>query len=122
LLGLAASFTIGKQQILNAISFDADACNGCARRIELCPVRAIDLAEGKAKFMVTRCIECGEGVRVYPCGARVARADPPAKMADFQVKVAIPAPTLYAQFERLSRRLREWLLVRGAARGRGMLF
>ena len=48
--------------------------------------------------MNERCIDCGECVRICPYRATVAHTDSLDILADYQYTVALPAPTLYMQF------------------------
>jgi len=42
-----------------AAQIDQDACTGCGLCMEVCPVEAISLKDGKAKVDEDQCTECG---------------------------------------------------------------
>ena len=49
----------------------------------------------------TSCIDCGECIRVCPYKAKKAFSDKLEQIRDFKWKVALPAPSLYGQFDNL---------------------
>lgn len=49
----------------------------------------------------TRCIDCGECIRMCPHNAKKAVCDKLEDMKRFNYKIALPAPTLYGQFDNL---------------------
>ena len=48
-----------------------------------------------------RCIDCGECIRVCPYKAKKADHDPLGIMENYRYKIALPAPSLYGQFDNL---------------------
>ena len=63
-----------------------------------CPTEAIRVRNGKASIIYDRCISCGECVRLCPHHAKLPTYDPFDAIYAFKYKIAIPAPTLFAQF------------------------
>jgi len=85
-------------QPFHSVLLDADLCVGCTTCIKFCPTKAIRVKNGKAKIFEDRCIDCGECIRRCPKGAKKAVSDPLFMMDAYDIKVALPAPSLYAQF------------------------
>jgi Na+-translocating ferredoxin:NAD+ oxidoreductase RNF subunit RnfB len=85
----------------HSVTLDSDRCKGCINCIKRCPTEAIRVRNGKAYIISERCIDCGECIRVCPQHAKKAVVDPWEKMDGFKYRVAIPAPTLYGQFNNL---------------------
>lgn len=85
----------------HSVRLDADKCKGCINCIKRCPTEAIRVRNGKAQIISERCIDCGECIRVCPHHAKQPVYDALAAMDTFRYKVALPAPSLYAQFQRL---------------------
>ncbi|MDL2233635.1 4Fe-4S binding protein [Ruminococcaceae bacterium OttesenSCG-928-L11] len=88
--------------IYHSVTLDEDKCKGCTNCIKRCPTQAIRVRDGKARIISERCIDCGECIRVCPHRAKRAIYDPFSKIKDFQYTIALPAPTLYGQFNNLS--------------------
>ena len=82
----------------HSVLLDADLCVGCTTCIKFCPTKAIRVRNGKAHISEDRCIDCGECIRRCPKGAKKAVSDPLVIMDAYDIKVALPAPSLYAQF------------------------
>ena len=59
------------------------------------------MRDGKAKIIKERCIDCGECIRVCPYKAKSAVTETLDDIFQYRYKVAIPAPTLYGQFNNL---------------------
>jgi iron only hydrogenase large subunit-like protein len=83
----------------HSVTLDPAKCTGCTTCIRYCPTEAIRVRKGRASIMDDRCIDCGECIRVCPHGAKKALSDPLAALERFPIRVAIPAPTLYGQFD-----------------------
>ena len=86
------------QPNFHSIVFDADECDGCALCVGRCPTTAIEVQAGKVRIDMDSCIDCGECIRACHYGAIQAVADPLSMTRDFLLKVAVPAPALYGQF------------------------
>ena len=84
--------------IFHSVQLDTDLCVGCTTCIKFCPTKAIRVKNGKARIFEDRCIDCGECIRRCPKGAKKAVSDPVFLMDGYDLKVALPAPSLYAQF------------------------
>lgn len=85
----------------HSVLLDADKCTGCTTCIRHCPTEAIRIREGRAVINPDRCIDCGECIRHCPHGAKRAVSDLLSSMDGFKWKIALPAPTLYGQFDNL---------------------
>lgn len=85
----------------HSVYLDSDKCMGCTNCIKRCPTEAIRVREGKARIIAERCIDCGECIRVCPHHAKKAMFDPLERAFDWKYKVALPAPSLYGQFNNL---------------------
>lgn len=84
--------------IFHSVFLDSNLCVGCTTCIKRCPTQAIRVRDGKAHIKEDRCIDCGECIRVCPKGAKKAVSDPLALMDAYDIRVALPAPSLYGQF------------------------
>lgn len=93
--------SINKQ--FHAVTLDIDKCKGCVSCMKRCPTEAIRVRDGKARILYERCVGCGECIRICPYNAKKASYDSfdIVKNSDFKYKVALPAPSLYGQFENL---------------------
>lgn len=78
-----------------------DLCMGCINCIKRCPTQAIRVRDGKAFIINDFCIDCGECIRICPHHAKEATYDSPDIMNNFEYTVALPAPSLYGQFNNL---------------------
>lgn len=84
----------------HSVTLDEDKCRGCTNCIKHCPTEAIRVRNGKATIIRERCIDCGECIKVCPYHAKKAVTDPFSMLSEYSYKVAIPAPSLYGQFNR----------------------
>jgi iron only hydrogenase large subunit-like protein len=66
-----------------------------------CPTEAIRVRDGKAKVIYDRCIGCAECVRVCPHQAKLPAYDSFDIIHNYKYKIALPAPSLYGQFQNL---------------------
>ncbi len=85
----------------HSVYLDVEKCCGCTTCIKHCPTEAIRIKDGHAVINQDRCIDCGECIRVCPHNAKKAACGKLAEMDRFRWKIALPAPTLYGQFENL---------------------
>ncbi len=85
----------------HSVYLDADKCNGCTTCLKHCPTEAIRIRDGKAVINQERCIDCGECIRVCPNKAKKALCSSLDAMKRFKWKIALPAPSLYGQFDNL---------------------
>ena len=85
----------------HSVTLDAEKCKGCTNCIKRCPTEAIRVRNGKAQIIKERCIDCGECIRVCPYRAKKAVTDPFDKIHNYKYKIALPAPSLYGQFNQL---------------------
>ena len=85
----------------HSVHLDADLCKGCTNCLKRCPTQAIRVRNGKAHIIKEFCIDCGECIRICPHHAKKATYDPLDILDSFEYKVALPPPSLYAQFNNL---------------------
>ena len=85
----------------HSVYLDVEKCTGCTACLKHCPTEAIRVKDGHAVINEGRCIDCGECIRVCPHNAKKAKCGALAMMDKFKWKIALPAPTLYGQFENL---------------------
>jgi len=85
----------------NSVRLDKDLCTGCTNCIKRCPTQAIRVRNGKAVIKKEHCIDCGECIRRCTHHAKKATYDSIDIMKEYEYTVALPAPSLYAQFNNL---------------------
>jgi iron only hydrogenase large subunit-like protein len=85
----------------HSVLLDESKCTGCTTCLKHCPTEAIRIRGGKAHINPDRCIDCGECIRVCPHKAKKAVLDKLSDLDRFKYKIALPAPTLYGQFDNL---------------------
>ncbi|MDN5347425.1 MAG: hypothetical protein PWP65_989 [Clostridia bacterium] len=85
-------------EYFHSVRLDQEKCKGCTNCIKHCPTEAIRVREGKARIIQERCIDCGECIRICPNRAKIAVGDGLEKIRGYRYKVALPAPSIYAQF------------------------
>lgn len=86
---------------LHSVTLVSDKCHGCTHCLNFCPTEAIRIKNGKAEINADRCIDCGQCIRVCKNKAKKSIYDPIDSLSDFKFKVALPAPTIYGQFDNL---------------------
>lgn len=88
-------------EFFHSVTLDRDLCHGCINCVKRCPTEAIRVRDGKAKILSDRCIDCGECIRICPHHAKKPIFDPLSVMDQYEYTVALPAPSLYGQFNNL---------------------
>ncbi|MCQ2484467.1 MAG: 4Fe-4S binding protein [Clostridia bacterium] len=88
--------------VYHSVGLDKSKCLGCMNCIKRCPTQAIRVRRGKATIITERCIDCGECIRICPHHAKSAQSDPLSVINDYKYKIALPAPSLYGQFNNLT--------------------
>ena len=89
------------KKYFHSVTLDAEKCCGCTHCLSRCPTEAIRVHDGKAQILSERCIDCGECIRVCPHHAKQAVSSTLDEINEFKLKVAIPAPALFGQFNNL---------------------
>ena len=85
----------------HSVHLEVEKCCGCTACLKHCPTEAIRIKDGRAVINQERCIDCGECIRVCPHNAKKAVCGKLSDMDGFKWKIALPAPTLYGQFDNL---------------------
>lgn len=85
----------------HSVLLDSSKCTGCTTCLKHCPTEAIRIKDGHAVINDARCIDCGECIRMCPHNAKKAVCGKLENMERFKYKIALPAPTLYGQFDNL---------------------
>ena len=85
----------------HSVLLTPDKCIGCTTCLRHCPTEAIRIRDGKAVINEGRCIDCAECIRVCPQKAKKAVCNKLDDLDGYRYKIALPAPTLYGQFENL---------------------
>ena len=88
-------------KFLHSVYLKEDLCNGCINCIKRCPTQAIRVRNGKATITSEYCIDCGECIRICPHHAKASHFDRLDILDKYKYTVALPAPTLYSQFNNL---------------------
>ncbi|MDF2610315.1 MAG: Fe-S cluster domain protein [Lachnospiraceae bacterium] len=88
-------------KFFNAVRLDESLCKGCINCIKRCPTEAIRVRNGKAVITKKFCIDCGECIRICPHHAKLAYHDQMEILEQYEYTVALPAPSLYGQFNNL---------------------
>lgn len=88
-------------EFFTSVHLKEDLCMGCINCIKRCPTQAIRVRNGKAVITKEFCIDCGECIRICPHHAKEATYDSPEVMKKYEYTVALPAPSLYGQFNHL---------------------
>ena len=88
-------------EFYHSVTLNEERCVGCTNCIKRCPTEAIRVQGGKAVIASERCIDCGECIRICPHHAKRARFTALSEISGFTYKIALPAPSLYGQFNNL---------------------
>jgi len=86
----------------HSVTLDMAKCKGCINCMKRCPTEAIRIRNGKAHIIEDRCIDCGECIRICHNHAKKAVYDSFNTIYNYKYKVALPAPSLYGQFNNLT--------------------
>lgn len=89
------------EKFFTSVHLDESLCKGCINCIKRCPTQAIRVRNGKAVITKEFCIDCGECIRICPHHAKLATYDKMDIMKNYKYTVALPAPSLYGQFNNL---------------------
>ncbi|WP_312094156.1 [Fe-Fe] hydrogenase large subunit C-terminal domain-containing protein [Aminipila sp.] len=89
-------------KFFHSVSLIEELCSGCINCIKRCPTQAIRVRHGKACITKEFCIDCGECVRTCQNHAKVINRDFIKCLNDFEYTVALPAPSLYSQFNNIN--------------------
>lgn len=85
----------------HSVCLDESLCKGCINCLKRCPTQAIRVRNLKAEINPKFCIDCGECIRLCPHHAKRATYDNLSELKKYEYTVALPAPSLYAQFNHL---------------------
>ena len=85
----------------HSVLLDTSKCTGCTTCLKHCPTEAIRIKNGHAVIDAAKCIDCGACIRYCPHKAKRAVCSKLADMDRFKWKIALPAPSLYGQFDNL---------------------
>lgn len=85
----------------HSVELDVSKCTGCTTCLRHCPTEAIRIRNGHAVINDDRCIDCGECIRVCPNNAKKAMCSKFEHHQHYKYKIALPAPSLYGQFDNL---------------------
>lgn len=85
----------------HSVSLEVSKCKGCTTCLKRCPTEAIRIRDGHAVINSGRCIDCGECIKVCPYKAKKATHDDISCIGNYKYKVALPAPSLYGQFNNM---------------------
>ncbi len=89
-------------KFVHSVQLNRSACQGCINCIKYCPTQAIRVQNGKARIKEKYCVDCGRCIRYCPHHAKMAVYDSPDEIKNYKHTVALPAPTLYSQFNNLT--------------------
>lgn len=82
----------------HSVRLEKNRCIGCTDCIKRCPTEAIRVRNSKAQIIEERCIDCGNCIRICRNGAKKAVTDGLELMKNYTYRIALPAPSFYAQF------------------------
>lgn len=92
---------MSETKFFHSVYLDESKCKGCVSCLKRCPTGAIRVRNGKAHINPERCIDCGECIRICPHHAKCAERYSFNEILDYKYRVALPAPSLYGQFNNL---------------------
>lgn len=85
----------------HSVTLRIEKCKGCTNCLKRCPTEAIRIRGGHAEIDASLCIDCGECIRVCTHKAKKAKYDHLSELDSYKYKIALPAPSLYGQFNNL---------------------
>ena len=85
----------------HSVTLDLDKCKGCTNCLKRCPTEAIRIRDGHAVINNELCVDCGDCIRICPYQAKKAVYDSLEDIHKFKYPIALPAPSLYGQFDHL---------------------
>ncbi len=88
-------------EYIHSVSLEKSKCTGCTTCMKHCPTEAIRIRNGRAEIDAKRCIDCGECIRNCTHNAKKSNYDSFSEIRKYKYKIALPAPTLFAQFDNL---------------------
>ena len=89
------------ENFFHSVYLDKELCKGCINCIKRCPTEAIRVRNGKAVINNKKCIDCGECIRICSHHAKLAKRDTLDILNKYEYTVALPAPSLYTQFNNI---------------------
>lgn len=89
-------------KFMRSVRLKEDLCQGCINCIKYCPTQAIRVHNGKAHIIDKFCIDCGRCIRYCPHHAKIPIYDSLNVLNNYKYTVALPAPSLYAQYNNLT--------------------
>lgn len=93
---------LSEKKFFHSVYLDESKCKGCVSCLKRCPTQAIRVRNGKAHINPERCIDCGECIRICPYHAKCAERYSFNEILEYKYRIAIPAPSLYGQFNNLT--------------------
>ena len=85
----------------HSVSLNVEKCRGCTHCLRHCPTEAIRIRNGRAVIDPYRCVDCGQCIRFCPYQAKKSAYDKLSDLPEGKWKVALPAPSLFGQFDNL---------------------
>ncbi len=86
----------------HSVTLIEDRCTGCTNCVKRCPTQAIRVRDKKAYIIPDKCIDCGECIRACSYHAKKAVVKKLEDFSHFKHLVALPASSLYVQFNNLT--------------------